>query len=113
MEIKSLFEKAVELDGQVVEAEGWVRNLRDSKSFAFIELNDGTDFRSVQVVMDENTENFEELKKLYLSSAIRVKGTLVLTPEMQQPFEIKATSIEVEGESTADYPLQPKRHTRE
>lgn len=113
MEIKSLFEKAVELDGQVVEAEGWIRNLRDSKSFAFIELNDGTDFRSVQVVMDENTENFEELKKLYLSSAIRVKGTLVLTPEMQQPFEIKATSIEVEGESTADYPLQPKRHTRE
>lgn len=113
MDIKELFLKANELEGQTVEVEGWIRNLRDSKSFAFIELNDGTDFRSVQVVIDENLDNFEEARKLYLSSAIIVKGKVVFTPEMKQPFEIKAESLVVAGKSTADYPLQPKKHTRE
>lgn len=113
MEVRELFKKANELDGQTVEVEGWIRNLRDSNKFAFIELNDGTDFRSVQIVIDEELENFEEVKKYYLSSAIVVKGTLVLTPDMKQPFEIKASEVTLVGASTADYPLQPKRHTRE
>lgn len=113
MEVRELFKKANELDGQTVEVEGWIRNLRDSNKFAFIELNDGTDFRSVQIVIDEELDNFEEVKKFYLSSAIVVKGTLVLTPDMKQPFEIKASEVTLVGASTADYPLQPKRHTRE
>lgn len=113
MEVRELFLKANELDGKAVKVEGWIRNLRDSNKFAFIELNDGTDFRSVQVVIDEELENFEDVKKYYLSSAIVVEGTLVLTPDMKQPFEIKASKVTLEGASTADYPLQPKRHTRE
>ncbi|MBQ1274522.1 MAG: asparagine--tRNA ligase [Cellulosilyticum sp.] len=92
---------------------GWVRTVRDSKTFGFIELNDGTFFKSLQIVFEDGLENFKEIAKLGVGSAIIVEGNLVLTPNQKQPFELKATKIEVEGESPADYPLQKKRHSFE
>lgn len=100
-------------DKDVVVA-GWIRTIRDSKVFGFIELNDGSCFKSVQVVFEQGRiTNFEEIAKLNVGSAIVVKGKVVLTPQMKQPFEIKADSIEIEGKSTPDYPLQKKRHSVE
>jgi len=92
---------------------GWVRTVRDSKTFGFIELNDGTFFKSLQIVFEEHLENFKEVAKLGVGSAIIVTGEFVLTPNQKQPFELKATKIEVEGESPSDYPLQKKRHSFE
>ena len=93
---------------------GWIRTIRDSKVFGFIELNDGSCFKSVHVVFEQGRiTNFEEIAKLNVGSAIVVKGKVVLTPQMKQPFEIKADSIEIEGKSTPDYPLQKKRHSVE
>lgn len=93
---------------------GWVRTLRDSKTYAFIELNDGTFFKNLQVVMEDGlTENFKEAVKISQGSAISVTGTLVLTPEGKQPFEIKADKVTLVGDCDADYPLQKKRHTFE
>ena len=92
---------------------GWVRTVRDSKTFGFIELNDGTFFKSLQIVFEDGLDNFKEIAKLGVGSAIIVEGNLVLTPNQKQPFELKATNIEVEGESPADYPLQKKRHSFE
>jgi asparaginyl-tRNA synthetase len=96
-----------------VQIEGWIRTIRDSKSFGFIELNDGTYMKNVQVVFENNLENFEDVKKFSTGSAITVKGNLVLTPDAKQPFEIKATEIIMEAESDNSYPLQKKRHTME
>lgn len=97
-----------------VELSGWVRTNRASKAFGFIELNDGTFFRSIQIVYEETfLENFAEVSKLTLSSAITVKGELELTPEGKQPFEIKARKIILEAASDPDYPLQKKRHSME
>lgn len=96
-----------------IQLEGWIRTSRSSKTFGFIELNDGTFFKNIQIVFEEKISNFKEIEKLPLSSAIIVKGILVPTPESKQPFEVKATEIEVEGYSTLDYPLQKKRHTFE
>lgn len=97
----------------ILKVAGWVRTVRDSKTFGFIELNDGTFFKSLQIVFEDGLENFKEIAKLGVGSAIIVEGNLVLTPNQKQPFELKATSIEVEGESPADYPLQKKRHSFE
>ena len=97
----------------VVQIEGWIRTIRDSKNFGFIELNDGTYLKNVQVVYEKNLSNFEEVKKYSTGSAIRVKGNLVLTPESKQPFEIKATEINMEAASDSSYPLQKKRHSME
>ena len=97
-----------------IEVEGWIRNNRDSKQFGFIELNDGTYFKSVQIVYErEIISNYDEIAHLPLSTALSVKGELVLTPEAKQPFEIKAKEIIVEAPSDADYPIQNKRHTME
>jgi len=93
--------------------EGWIRTIRDSKNFGFIELNDGTHFKNVQVVFENNLENFEEVKKYSTGSAITVKGSLILTPQAKQPFEIKAAEIIMEAESDPSYPLQKKRHSME
>ena len=93
--------------------EGWIRTIRDSKSFGFIELNDGTYLKNVQVVFENNLDNFEEVKKYSTGSAVTVKGSLILTPEAKQPFEIKATEITMEAESDSSYPLQKKRHSME
>ena len=96
-----------------VQIEGWIRTIRDSKNFGFIELNDGTYLKNVQVVFENNLDNFEEVKKFSTGSAITVKGNLELTPGAKQPFEIKATEIIMEAESDPSYPLQKKRHTME
>lgn len=92
---------------------GWVRSLRDSKSFGFIVLNDGTYFETLQVVYHDTMENFSEISKLNVGTAVIVTGTLVPTPDAKQPFEIQADKIIVEGTSTPDYPLQKKRHSFE
>ncbi len=113
MDIRELFKSYKELDGKTVEVQAWIKNLRAQKEFGFIEINDGSFFGSVQVVYDNTLENFERVSKLYLSASIRVKGKLVLTPNNKQAFEIKAEEIEVLGDSTADYPLQNKRHSME
>ncbi|WP_019214596.1 asparagine--tRNA ligase [Fenollaria massiliensis] len=113
MDIRELFKSYNELDGKTVEVQAWIKNLRAQKEFGFIEINDGSFFSSVQVVYDNTLENFERVSKLYLSASIRVKGQVVLTPNNKQAFEIKAEEIEVLGDSTADYPLQNKRHSME
>ncbi|MBP3578269.1 MAG: asparagine--tRNA ligase [Lachnospiraceae bacterium] len=92
---------------------GWVRSVRDSKTFGFIVLNDGTFFETLQIVYSDNLNNFNEISKLNVGSAIIVSGKLVATPEAKQPFEIQAEEVVVEGASTPDYPLQKKRHTLE
>ena len=114
MKIKELFLKADGLGGKTVSVNGWVRTLRASKNFGFIELNDGSFFKNVQIVIeDEKLDNFASLCKLNVGAALRVEGRLELTPDAKQPFEIKADSVFVEGMSTPDYPLQKKRHSFE
>ena len=113
MKIKQLF-RDVPADGTPVKVNGWIRTLRISKNFGFIELNDGSFFKNLQIVIEaDSLSNFAEVAKLNVGSALRVEGTLVLTPQAKQPFEIKASAIEVEGASTPDYPLQKKRHSFE
>ena len=111
-EIRELYEKIGQIDGMKVSVAGWLRTVRDSKAFGFLEVNDGSCFRSVQVVVEADIlENYKTIVKLNVGSAVRVTGTIVETPTMKQPFEIKAESVEVEGFSTPDYPLQKKRHS--
>ena len=92
---------------------GWVRTVRDSKTFGFITMNDGSYFQPLQIVYHDKMANFDEISHLNVGAAVIVKGTLVATPNAKQPFEIQAEEVEVEGGSTPDYPLQPKRHTFE
>lgn len=96
-----------------IQAGGWIRSLRDSKSFGFIVLSDGTCFDTLQIVYHDNMENFADISRLNVGAAVIVTGTLVPTPDAKQPFEIQAVSISVEGPSGADYPLQKKRHSFE
>ena len=113
MKIKELFTTSV-TDGMQVSVNGWVRTLRVSKNFGFIELNDGSYFKNLQVVIEaDRLSNFVEVSKQNVGAALRVTGTLVLTPEAKQPFEIKAESVEIEGVSSPEYPLQKKRHSFE
>ena len=111
--VRELFKNTAAYAGKEVEIGGWVRNRRPSKQFGFIVLNDGTYFTPVQVVYNDTLENFQEISKINIGAALIVKGTLVETPDSKQPFEIQATAVTVEGASTGDYPLQPKRHTME
>ena len=111
--VRELFRNTDSYAGKEIEVGGWVRNRRPSKQFGFIVLNDGTYFTPVQVVYNDTLENFQEISKINIGAALIVKGTLVLTPDSKQPFEIQAASIAVEGPSTGDYPLQPKRHSME
>ncbi|WP_313757245.1 asparagine--tRNA ligase [Tissierella sp.] len=111
--IRNIYKDTDKYLNQEIQLEGWIRTSRSSKIFGFIELNDGTFFKNIQIVYEEGLENFKEIEKLPLSSSIKVKGKLVSTPEAKQPFEIKASEIEVEGYSASDYPLQKKRHTFE
>ena len=96
-----------------VEIGGWIRNVRDSKTFGFLVINDGTYFQTLQVVYGDKLNNFDEICKLNVGASVIVKGILVATPKAKQPFEIQASEVTVEGPSTPDYPLQPKRHTFE
>ena len=111
--IRDLIKDYEKYSDQEVEVGGWIKNSRFSKNVGFVELNDGTFFNPVQIVVGKDNEDFENCEKLKLSSAIIVIGKLVLTPNSKQPFEIQAEKIIVEGESTDDYPLQKKRHTFE
>lgn len=112
--IKQLFARSSEFDGKAVTVCGWAKTIRDSKVFGFIELNDGSCFKSVQIVFEQGQiANFDEVAKLNVGSALVVTGKVVLTPQNKQPLEIKATQIFIEGKSTPDYPLQKKRHSVE
>ena len=111
--IRDLFRDKEKYLGNKVTVGGWVRSVRDSKTFGFIVVNDGTFFEPLQVVYHDSMENFAKISKLNVGAAIIVTGTLIATPDAKQPFEIQADSIDVEGESTPDYPLQKKRHSME
>ncbi len=111
--IKEIFKDSSKFLNQEITVEGWIRTSRSSKTFGFIELNDGTFFKNLQIVYDDSLENFKEIEKLHLSSALKIQGILVETPEAKQPFELKAKEVVIEGLSTQDYPLQKKRHTLE
>jgi len=111
--VKELFKDTDKYLGKEVKVGGWVRSVRDSKSFGFIVMNDGSGFETLQIVYHDRMENFTEVSKLNVASAIIVRGILTATPEAKQPFEIQAEEIQIEGLSTPDYPLQKKRHTLE
>jgi len=114
VEVRSLFKETDKYAGKEVTIGGWVRSNRDSKNFGFIVVNDGSFFKPVQVVYGaEKIENFAEIAKINIGSAVIVKGILTLTPDAKQPFEIQAEEINVEGPSTPDYPLQKKKHSLE
>ncbi len=110
-EISRIFADQEQYGGKTVTVGGWVRTMRDMKTFGFIELNDGSCFRSIQVVFEDGTlDNFKEITKQNVGAALVVEGQVILTPEAQQPLELKAASIRVEGPSAPEYPLQKKRH---
>lgn len=111
--VRDIYKNPDEFFGKEVVIEGWIRTLRASNKIGFIEVNDGTFFSNIQVVFDENLENFKEVSKYSISSAIYVRGTLVKTEGAKQPFEIHAKEIALEADSEKDYPLQKKRHTFE
>ena len=111
--VKEIYKEREKYLDKEVTVGGWVRSVRDSKAFGFIVLHDGSFFETLQIVYHDNMENFAEVSKLNVGAAIIVKGTLVATPQAKQPFEIQATEVTVEGASSADYPLQKKRHTFE
>ena len=114
VQIREIFADPAAFSGRDITVCGWARSIRDSRAFGFINLNDGSCFAGIQVVFERDTmENYDEISHLNVGSAVIVHGTLVLTPEAKQPFEIKADAITVEGTSTPDYPLQKKRHTLE
>lgn len=111
--VKQLYRLSSEFGGKKIRLSGWVRTIRASKSFGFIEINDGSFFKNIQVVFDEKLDNFKEVSKFVISSTITVEGEFVITPNAKQPFEIHAESIKLDGNSDNDYPLQKKRHTLE
>ena len=114
MKIAALFADQETLGGKEITVCGWARTIRDMKTFGFIELNDGSCFRNLQVVMDAGElSNYKEIAAQNVGAALIVQGTVVLTPDAKQPLEVKASAIEVEGKSTPDYPLQKKRHSVE
>ena len=112
-EIRDLYRDRESYTGREVSVGGWVRSNRDSKTFGFLVLNDGTYFETLQVVYSDGLSNFEELTRLNVGSAVIVKGTIVATPEAKQPFEMQASEVVLEGASGGDYPLQKKRHSFE
>ncbi len=111
--IRELYRNREKYLDQKISVGGWVRSVRDSKSFGFIVLSDGTYFQPLQIVYHDTMDNFAEISKMNVGAALIVTGTLVATPQAKQPFEIQADSVEVEGTSAPDYPLQKKRHTFE
>lgn len=111
--IKELYRNIESYENKEINISGWVRTIRDSKNFGFIEINDGSFFKNVQIVFEASLSNFEEIRKLSISSSINVTGTVVKTENAKQPFEIKAKEIKVINIATLDYPLQKKRHSFE
>ena len=113
VEIRQLYRNKEQYIGKKISVGGWIRSVRDSKTFGFIVLHDGTYFDTLQVVYQDKMENFLEISKLNVGSAVIITGELVATPEAKQPFEIQAQEVVVEGTSTPEYPLQKKRHSLE
>ena len=113
MDVKDLFKEIKKYEGKDVTLEGWVRNNRNQSNFGFIDFNDGTYFKSLQLVYDKELKDFDTISKIRVGSAIRVKGTIVNSEGSGQSHEMKVKSVEVLGDSPEDYPIQPKRHTRE
>jgi len=113
IDVKDFFERTDEFIGKDVKINGWIRKSRGSKNIAFIELNDGTYFENLQVIVSKDLENFDEVSKYSIAAAIEVEGKLVETPNMKQPFELQASKVVLLADSDSDYPLQNKRHTFE
>jgi asparaginyl-tRNA synthetase len=112
--VKQLVKDTAEYVNQEVEVSGWIRSNRDQKDFGFLALNDGTHFNSIQVVYEkEALANFAEIARFHVGAAVTVRGMVMATPQAQQSFEIKAREVVLEGDAPEDYPIQPKRHTRE
>ena len=113
IQLRELYQHTKDYTGKTVTIGGWVRNRRASKNFGFLMMSDGTCFQPVQVVITDALSNFTELAKINIGAALIITGTLEETPDAKQPFEIQASSVAVEGASTPDFPIQPKRHTLE
>ena len=112
--VNKLYTNFEDYKDKTITVGGWVRSIRDSKTFGFITISDGTDFNTLQIVFsDDKISNFDQVKRLNVGSAIIAKGVLIATPDAKQPFELQAEEIEIEGASTPDYPLQKKRHSLE
>ncbi len=112
--LKELFDESQKYDKKEITVAGWVRNNRAQKEFGFLDLNDGSCFKTSQIVYEEkNLDNFKDVQKYRCGVSVEIKGTFILTPNMPQPFEIKAKEIILLGDSQEDFPIQPKRHTRE
>lgn len=113
IQMKEIFEKSQSLADRQLTVCGWVKSNRNSKTFGFLTINDGTCFTPIQIVYDEKLANFDKISRINVGAALIVTGTLLLTPDAQQPFEIQALEIAIEGDCTGDYPLQKKRHSFE
>lgn len=111
--VKELFQQKETLENKEVKLYGWVRNHRTQKSFGFINFHDGSTFPQLQIVYEDHLSSFKDIQKIRVGSALEVHGVVVLTPTMKQPLEVKATQVIVLGDAPEDYPIQPKRHTRE
>ena len=111
--VRELFKNREQYLDQKITVGGWIRSIRDSKTFGFIVVNDGSYFEPLQIVYHDTMDNFQEISKQNVGAAIVVTGTLVATPQAKQPFEIQADEVVVEGASAPDYPLQKKRHSFE
>ena len=111
--VKELYRERESFIDKEITVGGWLRSVRASKSFGFLVLHDGTFFETLQVVYSDQLDNFAKISKLNVGSAVIVTGTLVATPQAKQPFEIQAKEVQIEGESTPDYPMQKKRHSLE
>jgi len=111
--IRELYREGEKYYSKDIKVSGWVRTVRDSKTFGFIELNDGSFFKNLQIVFDNSLSNFDDICKLTISSSIEVEGTLVKTENAKQPFEVKAKSVNIVATASQEYPLQKKRHTME
>ena len=112
-DIRTLYKETEKYTDTEVTVGGWVRSNRDSKTFGFLTLSDGTYFNTLQVVYADSLKNFPDIAKTNVGTAVIAKGRLVATPEAKQPFEIQASEIVIEGAAGPDYPLQKKRHTLE
>ena len=112
-DLKDVYENFKELENKQVTLQGWVRNHRKQKEIGFIDFNDGTYFKGVQLVYDNSLESFDEISKIHIDSAITVTGKIVKSLREEQLFEVVVESVKLEGDCPEDYPIQPKRHTRE
>ena len=113
IDAKELIKEIEKYMDKEVTIEGWIRNHRKQKEFGFIDFSDGTCFQHIQIVYDDKLEDFEEIQKYHVGSAIEVVGKVVKSPKKEQVFEIQAVNVKLLGDCPEDYPIQPKKHSRE